>query len=64
MQLYRNTQDSDVFVPQRSVTEIKLEDLVFSEPEPKHNTRFKNDITLTVIGLFSFGLIIGILAFI
>jgi hypothetical protein len=64
MQLYRNSQDSDLFVPQRSFPEIRVEDLVFSEPEPKHHSRFKDSIIFGMIVLLGFGLIFGIFAFV
>jgi hypothetical protein len=64
MQLYRNTQETDLFVPQKSVPEIKLVDIVFTEPELKHNSRIKDDVILGLLVLVSFGIIIGIFAFI
>ena len=62
MNLYRNTQDTDVFVPQRTQPKTVLQDRVVHEP--KVSSRLKDDIILGSLVLLSFGFIIGVFAFI
>ena len=61
MQLYRNTLESDLFVPQRTLPKTRLEDTVVYEA--KLNSRIKDDVILVSLVLLSFGLIIGVFAF-
>lgn len=61
MQLYGNTQESDLFIPQRTLPKTRLEDTVVYEP--KLNSRIKDDVILGLLLLLSFGLIIGVFAF-
>ena len=61
MQLYRNTQDTDVFVPQRTQPKTVLQDRVVHEP--KVSSRIKDDIILVSLAVLSFGFIIGVFAF-
>ena len=62
MQLYRNTQDTDVFVPQITQPKTVLQDRVVHEP--KVSSGIKDDIILVLLAVFSFGLIIGVFVFI
>lgn len=64
MQLYGNTQESDLLVPQRTLPKTRFE--VFEDTvvyEPKLNSRIKDDVFLGALGLLGFGLIIGVFAF-
>ncbi len=61
MQLYRNIQDTDVFVPQRPQPKTVLQDRVVHEP--KVSRGIKDDIILVLLVVLSFGLILGVLAF-
>ena len=64
MQLYGNTQESDLLVLQRTFPKTRIE--VFEDAvvyEPKLNNRIKDDVILGALGLLGFGLIIGVFAF-
>ena len=64
MQLYGNTQESDLLVPQRTFPKTRIEDFVDTVVyEPKLNSRIKDDVFLGALGLLGFGLIIGVFAF-
>ena len=63
MELYGNTQESDLLVPQRTLPKTRLEDFDTVLYEPKLNSRIKDDVILGALGLLGFGLIIGVFAF-
>ena len=66
MQLYENTQESDLLVPQRTLPKTRFDDFedTVVYDKPKLNSRIKDDVILGSLVLLSFGLIIGVFAFI
>lgn len=61
MQLFRNTQESELFVPPKTIPRTRLEDGLGHEP--RRNRDIQNDVILGLLGLFGFLLIVLVIGF-